>query len=133
MPYDIIDKFDQIGDVSQFSNYVGDYVKIKLTVRPGDENDEKPTLNENVTDYYRLDSDEKGVTIFAKNALNVKMSIRSVYIQSGYYGKDNFKVGSTYVVMGQIAKYYDTYQIVVPNRSCVSPAYYSTLGYVYLA
>lgn len=133
MPYDIIDKFDQIGDVSQFSNYVGDYVKIKLTVRPGDENDEKPTLNENVTDYYRLDSDEKGVTIFAKNALNVKMSIRSVYIQSGYYGKDNFKVGSTYVVMGQIAKYYDTYQIVVPNRACVSPAYYSTLGYVYLA
>lgn len=132
MPIDNIDKFDAISDISSFADYIGDFVKAKVTIRPGDEDDEKPTGEEKVEDYYRYDSDGQSLTFFAKTLGGAKISLRSLYYQTGYFGVSNFAVGSTYYVIGQVAKYYDGYQIVLPNKNMKSQAY-GEYGYAYLA
>lgn len=133
MPIDRIETFNSISNINDFEKYIGDFVKIKVTVRPGDEEDEKPTLDEKVEDCYRLDSDGQSITYFAKTSSNAKIAIRSVFYQKGYYGKGALAVGLTYYVIGQIARHYKTYQIVVPNKSTKSPAFHGTDGFIYLA
>ncbi len=133
MPIDRVEAFNTVSELSDFEKYVGDFVKVKLTVRPGDADDDKPTLDEKVEDCYRLDSDGQSITYLAKTASNVKIAIRSVFYQKGYYGLGALISGSTYYVIGQVAKHYKTYQIVVPNKNTKSPAAHGTDGYVYLA
>lgn len=133
MPYE--DDFSYIRSISDFESYVGDFVKVKLTVRNGDANDEKPTQDEKVDDIYRFDSDGENLTIFAKTESNVKLNLRIVSYTPGCYKKEKFSAGTTYYITGQIASYYDTYQIIVPNSKGYGTSYspaYGTNGYVYV-
>ena len=134
MPYE--EDFSSIRAINDFESYVGDFLKIKLTVRNGDANDEKPTQDEKVDDIYRKDSDGNNVTIFAKTESGVKLNIRALFYVAGCYNESNFAANVTYYVTGQIVSYYDTYQLVVPNnkhdRKNYSPSYGDN-GYVYKA
>lgn len=129
--YDCVDIFNQISDISSFDNYLGGFLKIKVTVRKGDEDDQKPTMNEQTEDYFRYDSDGKSLTFFAKTSSGAKISLRSVDYGLGYFGKDNFEVDKSYYVIGQLARHEKTYQLVFVNRNLVSPA--KGNGYVVLA
>ncbi len=129
--YDYVDEFSKISDISTFDNYLGGFLKIKVTIRKGDEDDQKPTMNEQTEDYFRYDSDGKSLTLFAKTSSGAKISLRSVDYGRGYYGKDSFEVDKNYYVIGQLARHEKTYQLVLVNSNLVSPAKGS--GYVSLA
>lgn len=131
-PLDLVDTFDEMTNLDDVGDYVGDFVKIKLTVRNGDAQDEKPTMNEKVEDYYRYDSDGYNLTYFAKTSKDLRISIRVLYYQPGYYGLNRFKVGTSYYLTGQIARYYDGYQIILPNdsNSRINSPVYGEKGYV---
>ena len=119
--YDYVDTFNNISDISTFDNYLGGFLKIKITIRKGDEDDQKPTMNEQIEDYFRYDSDGRSLTFFAKTSLGAKISIRSLEYGLGYYGKGTFEVDKSYYVIGQLARHEKTYQLVLVNSNLISP------------
>ena len=130
MPYDEVSSVSEISDINNMETYVGDFVKIQLTIRNGDKDDPNPILDEKVEDYYRYDSDGLSLTILAKTSAGARLDIRSLHYGKGYFDQTNFVSGTTYYIIGQVAKYYKGYQIVVPNKNMISQAY-GTYGYAY--
>jgi len=130
MPYDKVDAFNAISDAKDFESHVGEFVKVKLTIREGDELDPSPTGDEKQTDYYRVGSDQRSYTILAKNDAGVKISIRSLYYAKGSYTYTAFEVNKAYYIIGQVAKYYDDYQITLPNKNSYSCAMIDGVTYV---
>src|SRR5574344_457763 len=130
MPYDEVSSVDNISDINNMETYVGDFVKIQLTIRNGDKDDPNPILDEKVEDYYRYDSDGLSLTILAKTSAGARLDIRSLHYGKGYFDQTNFVSGTTYYIIGQVAKYYKGYQIVVLNKNMISQAY-GTYGYAY--
>lgn len=142
--YDVVDSLGAITESTRenFEDYVGKFVTAKLTIREGDANDEAAKIGEVTTDYFRYSesynsSTGKGVgsvTLFAKTLGGAKLNIRSLdypgyYNHSDFINADSVSVGTTWYVIGTIAKYNDTYQLCIPNnitgRKNVGPAYHT--------
>lgn len=122
--------FPYIKDFSNFSNtmledYVGRYVQIQLTVREADEDDPVGSSGSSNGTYYQIDSSDNE-TIYAEINENVKTNIR-ISAFAGRYSNSDFEVGKTYNIIGLLAKYYDSYQLQIPNRTKKSPAFSSYL------
>ncbi len=122
-PYDKVTDFDSITNKRDLERYLGDYVKVKVTVREGDNLDPHPVGDEVVTDYYRYDDLDTTLnvgtgncTILVENAKGVHLSLRSLRMTS-YYTETDFQLGHTYYVYGQVNKYFEEYQINLPNAS----------------
>ena len=130
MPYDKIETFNAISDKKDFESHIGEFVKVKLTIREGDNEDPSPTGDEQQTDYFRVGSDLRSYTILAKNDAGVKISLRSLYYSKGSYTNTAFEVNKDYYVIGQVSKYYDEYQIVLPNKNSNSCAMMDGISYV---
>lgn len=143
--YDVVDSLGAITESTRenFEDYVGKFVTAKLTIREGDANDEAAKSGEVTTDYFRYgesynSSTGKGVgsvTLFAKTLGGAKLNIRSLdypgyYNHTDFINSDSVSVGTTWYVIGTIAKYNDTYQLCIPNTGRksglrhVGPAYH---------
>ena len=121
LPYDKVNEINNMKNAAELEAYLGAYIKVKLTSRAGDKEDSNPTGSETVESHYRYDSDGYDLTILTKTDGGIRLDVRSLQYGSGYFKESNFEVGKSYLVVGQLAKYYDGYQIVVPNRSMISP------------
>ncbi len=128
--YDKVSQVDNVTEKKNLEAYLGSFIKIKLTIRTGDSSDPAPTGQETVESHYRKDSDEQDLTILAKNTYGVKLDIRSLYYSKGYIRETNVTVGQTYYVVGQLARYYEGYQLVVPNKGSGSPASFENGSFI---
>lgn len=130
MPYDKVEAYNAITDAKDFESHVGEFVKVKLTIREGEPTDPAPTGDEQISDFYRVGSDLRSYTILAKNDAGTKISIRSLYYAKGSYTNTAFEVNKSFYVIGQLSKYYDDYQIVLPNKNSNSCAMIDGVTYV---
>lgn len=143
--YDVVDSLGAITESTRenFEDYVGKFVTAKLTIREGDANDEAAKSGEVTTDYFRYSESYNAstgqgfgsVTLFAKTLGGAKLNIRSLdypgyYNHTDFINSDSVSVGTTWYVIGTIAKYNDTYQLCIPNTGRksglrhVGPAYH---------